>query len=105
MLVSPARLIVACGFSYQTTDGIIARIPQWYHELDAQVLAILHQARETSDAMISATNPYQIITTQVGRPLNMVNDSTQWMLALILAVEAVFVVVAVAVSSCFDNMR
>lgn len=54
--------------------------------------------------MVTATNPYQVSTTQIGLPLDTANGATEWISVLIVAVESVFVAVALAVSSWFENL-
>lgn len=101
VLVSPARWLGIGDFFNQSHEGYVARGGSWEEQFVPQQVEVLELGAKASSALQTAASGVNQATTQVGFELDRANDSSEWILVLIVALEAVFAVTALAVSSCF----
>eukprot|EP00904_Undaria_pinnatifida_P011698 jgi/Undpi1/7659/HiC_scaffold_23.g10132.m1 len=98
VLVSPARWIVIGDFFNQTA---FERLDLWNAQFLPQQVAIVAGVLDYFSARDTATISLAQGTTQVGFELESANDATEWALVLVVALEALFMVVALVISSSF----
>ena len=98
VLVSPARWIVIGNFFNQTA---FERLALWNAQYIPQQTAIAAGVLDYFSALGTATISVVQATTQVGFELESANDDTEWALVLVVALEVLFMVVALVISSCF----
>lgn len=99
VLVSPARWLVVGDFFNQTFNE---RIALWGELFFTQQEAILANVLDFVSAQGTATANVVQATTQVGFELESANDTTEWALVLVVALEVLFMVIALVVSSLLD---
>ena len=98
VLVSPARWIVVGDFFSQT---VLERFDLWNAQFLPQQVAIIAGVLDYVSARGTATISVVQATTQVGFELESANDATEWALVLVVALEALFMMVALVISSSF----
>lgn len=105
VLVSPARWVLVGNLFNQTGAGFTERYVLWLELLSPLQTEILELSLKAISARQAATNGVTQTTTQVGFELNEANNDTEWILVLIVALEVVFGVVALAVSSLYARWK
>lgn len=73
----------------------------WHAQWLPQQIKILDPTIKAVSALGSATSGVTQTSTQVGFEVDDANNSTEWVLVLVAAIEAMLAVLALAVTSCF----
>ena len=106
--VLPARFVAVGDFIDGTLDS---RLSQWPEAFTSVQRAIFSQNVDASAALETAVSPVVQSSTQIGFALPEANNSTEWVLVLVVAVESLFVVVTAlaalvfSASNCFILRR
>lgn len=104
VLVSPARWLSVGDFFNQSEAGYQERVDLWNEHFAAQQVEIIELGIKAFSALQTAAFGVNQATTQVGFELDRANDSSEWILVLIVALETVVAVTALAISSCFREV-
>lgn len=97
--VLPARFLAVGDFINGTFDS---RLSQWNEHFLSVQTKILSQGVDASASLATAASPVVQTSTPVGFALPDANDSTEWVLILVVAVESLLVVFSALVSLAFS---
>lgn len=103
VLVSPARYLVVGNYFNRSDAGVAERLSLWSQEFRIRQTELLEISLKAISARSMASSGVTQATTQVGFELDKANDTTEWFLVLIVALEVVFGVVALAFSSLYER--
>lgn len=98
--VLPARLMAVGDFIDGTFES---RLSQWPEIFTRVQTAIFSQGIDAAAALDTAISPVVQSSTQVGFALPEANNSTEWVLVLVVAVESLFVVVTALAALVFSS--
>lgn len=100
--VLPARFMAVGDF---VTGTFESRSSEWLDHVFPVQIAISSQSIDATASLLTATGLVIQSTTQVGFALPEANNSTEWVLVLVVAVEALFVIISALAVLAFSSLK